>query len=192
MVVVLVAAVQEGRDAVLQRHQRRADREQLVPGHEPAHTTHSGYRAARGTEGPLVVASSPVVVVRVQVAPLPDGCVGPAAREVGLGLALHLQVVRRELAPLGHVAHYVEQPVPHATREVQHLVFVTLGHLAAHAVVLDLHVVVLRPAAQLGPVQAQAALLVHLAIRRPRLVVVGAHLQHQHTSHTQAVNRMIS
>lgn len=36
VVAVLVARVQEGRDAVLQRHQRRADREQLVPGHEPA------------------------------------------------------------------------------------------------------------------------------------------------------------
>lgn len=35
VVVVLVAAVQEGRDAVLQGHQRRADREQLVPGYEP-------------------------------------------------------------------------------------------------------------------------------------------------------------
>lgn len=35
VVVVLVARVQERRDAVLQRHQRRADREQLVPGHEP-------------------------------------------------------------------------------------------------------------------------------------------------------------
>lgn len=35
MVGVLVAVVEEGRDAVLQRHQRRTDREQLVPGHEP-------------------------------------------------------------------------------------------------------------------------------------------------------------
>lgn len=34
VVVVLVAAVQEGCDAVLQRHQRRADREQLVTGNE--------------------------------------------------------------------------------------------------------------------------------------------------------------
>lgn len=35
---------------------------------------------------------------------------------------------------------------------------------------------VLRAAAQLGPVQAQAALLVHLAVGRPGLVVVRAHL----------------
>ena len=53
-------------------------------------------------------------------------------------------------------------------------------HLATRAVVLDLHVVVLRPAAQLRPVQAQAALLVHLAVRRPGLVVVGAHLRNKH------------
>jgi hypothetical protein len=49
-------------------------------------------------------------------------------------------------------------------------------HLAAGAVVLDLHVVVLGAAAQLRAVEAQAALSVHLAIRRPRLVVVRAHL----------------
>lgn len=62
--------------------------------------------------------------MRVEVAPLPDGGVGPAAREVGLGLALHAEVVRRELAALRHVAHDVEQPVAHAPREVQHLVLV--------------------------------------------------------------------
>lgn len=67
----------------------------------------------------------PVVVVRVEVAPLPDGGVGPAAREVGLGLALHLQVMRSQLASLRHIAHYVEQPVTHAPREVQHLVLAT-------------------------------------------------------------------
>lgn len=52
----------------------------------------------------------------------------------------------------------------------------THGHLAADAVVVDLHVVVLGPAAQLAAVQAQAALPVHLAVRRPRLVVARAHL----------------
>jgi hypothetical protein len=73
---------------------------------------------------------APVVVVRVEVAPLPDGGVGPAAREVGLGLALHAQVVRRQLAPLRHVAHDVEQPVAHAPREVCHLALRAL--LLAH------------------------------------------------------------
>lgn len=58
------------------------------------------------------------------------------------------------------------------------------GHLPADAVVLDLHVVVLRAAAQLRPVQAQAALPVHLAVRRPRLVVVRAHLTTQKTVFT--------
>lgn len=64
----------------------------------------------------------------VEVAPLPDGGVGPAAREVGLGLALHAQVVRRELAALRHVAHDVEQPVAHAPREVQHLALAARLH----------------------------------------------------------------
>lgn len=115
--------------------------------------------------------------MRVEVAPLPNGGVGPAAREVGLGLALHLEVVVGELAALGQVAHDVEEPVAHAPREVRHLALGALGHLPAHAVVLDLHVVVLRRAAQVAAVQAQAALPVHLAVRRPRLVVVGAHLR---------------
>lgn len=101
VVVVLVAAVEEGCDAVLQRHEWRTDGEQLVHGHES------------------------VIVVRVQVTPLPDGGVSPAARQVGLGLALHGQVVRRQLAALSHVAHYVEQPVAHAPREVGHLVLGT-------------------------------------------------------------------
>lgn len=118
----------------------------------------------------------PVVVMSVEVAPLPDGRVGPAAREVGLGLALHGEVVRRQLAPLRHVAHDVEQPVAHATREVRHLVLAALRHLATSAVVLDLNVVVLRAAAQLGAVEAEAALLVHFAVGGPGLVVVGAHL----------------
>lgn len=115
--------------------------------------------------------------MRVEVAPLPDGGVGPAAREVGLGLALHLEVVVGQLAALGHVAHDVEQPIAHAPREVRHLALGAVGHLAAHAVVLDLHVVVLRAAADVAAVQAQAALPIHLAVRRPRLVVVRAHLR---------------
>lgn len=61
----------------------------------------------------------------VQIAPLPDGGVSPAARQVSLGLALHLLVVGGELAAFRHVTHNVEQPVAHAPREVQHLVFVT-------------------------------------------------------------------
>lgn len=53
----------------------------------------------------------------------------------------------------------------------------THGHLTAGAIVVDLHVVVLGPAAQLRVVQAEAALTVHLAVRRPGLVVVSAHLR---------------
>jgi hypothetical protein len=97
VVVVLVAVVEEGRDAVLQRHEGCADREELV---------------ARDRT---------VVWVTVEVAPLPDGGVGPAAGHVALGLAFHLLVEGRQLVAVSHVAHDVEQPVAHTPGEVVHL-----------------------------------------------------------------------
>lgn len=66
-------------------------------------------------------------------------------------------------------------PKDHSRKEKKKKV--THGHFAAGAVVVDLHVVVLRPTAQLRVVQAEATLTVDLAVRRPGLVVVSTDLQ---------------
>lgn len=96
VVAIRIARLQEGRNAVLQCHQRRANREQLVNGHR-------------------------VVVARVQVAPLPHGSVNPTLGHVGLGLLLHVLVVVGQLLTLGQITHYVEEPVTHTSGEVNHL-----------------------------------------------------------------------
>lgn len=150
MVLVRVARLQKWRNAVLQRQQRRSDREQLVPGH--------------GT----------IVRMSVQVAPLPDGRIRPASRQIRFGLVSHFDVVRRQFPTVGQIFHDVEQPVAHATREIFLLLFGALIHLPALAVVVDVDVLDLFVRAGGVLFVAQATLAVHFAVRRPGLVEVGA------------------
>jgi len=100
----------------------------------------------------------------VKVTPLPDGGVGPSARQIGLCFSLHVAVVRRELCALSHVAHHVEEPVAHSAREVAHLGLGALRHLAAFAEVLDVDVQVFLLAAACQVVFAAAPGLVHGAV----------------------------
>lgn len=149
MVIVGVAGLQEGRNAVLQTDKRGTNREELVPG-----------------DG--------AVRVPVQIAPFPDGGIGPATGHVGLRLQLHLHVVLGELVPLREVAHHIEEPVAHAPREVLHVLLQALALLVTLAVVVDVQVAVDGRQAPGGLRVAQAALLVDGAIRGPRLIRVGA------------------
>lgn len=86
---------------MLECHQGSPDREELVPGHDT------------------------IVGMPVEIAPLPDGRVRPAQRVIRLGLALHLQIMRRQLLTVGQVAHDVEEPVAHSPREVGHVLLLT-------------------------------------------------------------------
>lgn len=149
MVLVGVAGLEEGCDAVLETDQRSTDGEELV--------------ARDGAIG-----------IAVQVAPLPHGGVRPATRVVGLRLQLHLHVVLGQLVALGQVAHHVEQPVAHAPGEVLQVLALAAPGLVASAVVVDVHVRVVRIGAAGLAAVAPAALLIHRAVRRPGLVGIGA------------------
>lgn len=58
----------------------------------------------------------------IQIAPFPYGSIGPATCHIGFGFVLHVQVVFWQGVAFGQIAHHVEQPVAHATREVAHLI----------------------------------------------------------------------
>lgn len=151
MILVGIARLQERRNAMLQADQRCAYGEQLVAGHR-------------------------AIGVAIQVTPFPYSCVGPAARVVGLGLQLHLHVVFGQLVALGQIAHHVEQPVAHATREVFQILAVANARLVAGAIVVDVQMrIVWMTAARILDV-APATLLVDGAVRGPGLVLVGAHM----------------
>lgn len=94
VVVVSVASVEEGSDAVLEGHERSADREQFV----------AGYFS--------------VVRVSVQIAEFPDCRVGPPAALILLGFTLQLQEVRTQVVTVSQIPHHVHQPVTHAPREI--------------------------------------------------------------------------
>lgn len=105
VVIVDVARIQKGGDAVFEGHQGRLDWEELMTRH------------------------GSVVRVAIQVTPFPNGRVRPAQRMIHLRLALHLQIMRRQLLTIRQVAHNVKQPVAHSSREISHVLF--LAHLYA-------------------------------------------------------------
>lgn len=150
MIVVRIARLEERRNAVLQRHERRPNREQFVPRHRP------------------------IVRLAIQIAPLPHGRIGPAARLVRLRLQLHRLVVIGQFVALRQVTHHRVQPFAHASRKVVHLLRCAVGLLAALAVVVDVHVLVFGSLAAGVVGVTQTALAVHLAVRVPGGVVVGA------------------
>lgn len=57
----------------------------------------------------------------VQIAPFPNGSVGPAQSEVGFSFFFEFEVVLGQLLAVGEVPHDVEEPVAHTSGEVGHL-----------------------------------------------------------------------
>ena len=112
MVSFLVTRVKEGGQAVLQSVQGGLEWEQLVSG------------------------DSIVMVMLVQVTPLPQRCIAPPSALVRLGLFLQLLVMRGDHVPLSQLFHHIEQLLPHPPGEVQHVVLSAFGYLPAFPIVL--------------------------------------------------------
>lgn len=150
MIVVRVARLQERCDTMLQRHQWRPNREQLVTRHRS------------------------IVRLSVQIAPLPHRRVRPTARLVRLRFLLHQLIVVGQFVALGQITHHRVQPFAHSPREVAHLFRRAIGLFAALSVVIDVHVLELGSLAGRVVHVAEASLAVHLAGRVPGGVVIGA------------------
>lgn len=111
----------------------------------------------------------------IQVTPLPDSSIRPSLGHIGLGLSLQPTVICGQLVAVSKIAHYVEEPVAHATRKVGHLALAAFRHVTTLTVVFNVHMLVgLALAAQVAGV-APASMLVNCAVRGPGFIVIRAH-----------------